>query len=133
MTDYIYRILLLYPESRRAEIDDWYESQFPDAGELLSYVGVRDQVQWYVASFVATRHDITRWLARLTSELGATAPEGFVDLPRETQRQWIDGMRTGAMQALGIYIDAAWNDVGDRVDFDLALQSIGIVRPAVEI
>lgn len=129
MTQYIYRILLLYPQSRRQEIEDWYASEFHGQGTLLTPIGTKNGEQWYATSFVATKSHAEKWLARFGSELQTQIPIGFVELPREIQRQWIDGMKSAAMQALGIYIDAAWNDLGEWIEIEPVLDSLGIMRP----
>ena len=128
MTQYIYRILLLYPESREAEIEAWYASQFPDNGGLLTPIGTKNGEDWFASSFVATKSDVEKWLAVFGANLQAEVPQGFVDLPREIQRQWIVGMQTAAAQYLGIWIDAAWNDAGENCDVYAALAAMGVTR-----
>lgn len=128
MSEYPYRILLLYPQSRVAEIEAWYASQFPDAGGLLTPIGTKDGEEWFVSSFVATKNDVEKWLAVFGSNLQAEVPQGFVDLPREIQRQWIAGMQTAAAQYLGIWIDAAWNDTGENCDVEAALAAMAVTR-----
>ena len=132
MTQHVYRIMLLYPESRRQEIEDWYAIEFHGQGTLLTPIGTKNGQQWYATSFVATKSDVEKWLARFGSELQTQIPIGFVELPREIQRQWIDGMKSAAMQALGIYMDACWNDLGEWLDIGQAINALGIVRPQPE-
>ena len=133
MTQYIYRILLLYPQSRRDEIEQWYAATFPDAGPLLTPCGTKGDEDWYAASFVATKADVTQWLAVFGANLGVEVPAGFVDMPRQVQRQWIDGVKSAAIENLGIYVDSAWNDQGEMVDYYAALQSMGIVKREIDI
>jgi len=133
MSEYPYRILLLYPESRVSEIEAWYASQFPNAGGLLTPIGEKNGEDWFASSFVATKNDVEKWLAVFGSNLQADVPPVFVDLPREIQRQWIAGMQTAAAQYLGIWIDAAWNDQGERCDLNAALEAMEVHRYSIEV
>lgn len=128
MTDYIYRVLLLYPESRKPEIDQWYTEQFPNSGSLLTPCGTKESEDWYVTSFVATKADMTKWMGRFGSEIQTPIPDGFLDYPRATQIAALAGFRQAAQQHLGIWIDACWNDEGQQCDYEAALSSMGVER-----
>jgi hypothetical protein len=128
MTAFIYRILLLYPESRKQEIDTWYSEQFPDAGDLLTPCGTKDGEDWYVTSFVATKADMAKWMGRFGNEIQTPIPDGFLDFPRSNQMGALDGFRQAAQQHLGIWIDACWNDEGQMCDYEAALTAMGVAR-----
>jgi hypothetical protein len=126
MTDYIYRVLLLYPESRRDGVEAWYQSEWPNAGELLTPCGVKNGESWYVSSFVAKRSDVDRWLTIFAQSVGQEAPEGLLDLPREAQRYAMQQMALAAQQAIGIVFRAAFNDIGESVDHHALMAEIGV-------
>lgn len=127
-TAYIYSILLLYPQSRYDEIETWYQSQFPNAGSLLTPVGEKNGEQWFSSHFVATKNDVEKWLEVFGHNLGVEIPTGFVDLPRSQQMQWIEGMQQAAIENLGIYVAGAWNDEGQLCDLDEALLVMSVTK-----
>lgn len=125
-TPWIYRVLLLYPESRRAGVEAWYASEWPDAGELLTPCGSKAGESWYVSSFVAKRADVERWLAVFAQSVGQEAPEGLLDLPREAQRYAMQQMAEAAQEAIGIVFRAAFNDMGESIDHHSLMAEIGV-------
>jgi hypothetical protein len=123
---WVYRILLLYPESRRAGVEAWYQSEWPDAGELLTPCGTLDSEAWYASSFVARRSDVERWMTIFAASVGQPAPDGLLDLPRPTQRVIMQSMAIAAQQAIGIVFRAAFNDEGESVDHHALMADLGI-------
>jgi hypothetical protein len=128
VTEWTYAILLLYPEARRETVEAWYASEFPGAGELLTPIGKKAGEDWYAAHFVAKKEHATKWLEVFAATVGGTVPDGFVDLPRETQRTLMQQFSTAASQAIGISFTACFNDEGERIDHNAAVESLGIVR-----
>lgn len=126
MTQHVYRILILYPQSRFEEIEQWYASQFPGAGELLTPAGTKDAEQWYAASFVATVADVDKWIHVFHANLGPNVPLDFTELPRLNQRALLAGLQTAALATMGIYVDGCFNDESEALDFEEVKQSLEI-------
>lgn len=123
---YVYRILLLYPQSRYDEIEAWYASQFPGAGDLLTPIGTKDAEQWYASCFVATVEDVDKWIEVFAANLGPDVPLDFTELPRLNQRALLAGLQTAALANMGIYVDGCFNDQGEMCDYSAALNTLGI-------
>lgn len=126
MSDYTYRILILYPQSRFDEIEEWYEAQFPDAGPLLTSIGTKDSEDWYASCFVATVEDIDKWIAVFHANIGPDVPLSFTSLPRANQRALLAGLQAAALANMGIYIDGCFNDLGEQCDYSAALAAVGV-------
>jgi hypothetical protein len=120
-----YKILLIYPASKKQEIETWYQTQFPTSGPLLSKLNT-DSGEWYASSFSASKQEATKWLQVFGRNLGTTIPENFVELPNEVQLQWIAQMQTIAQQTLGIWIDAIFHEKGKYCDLSRGLTTMNI-------
>lgn len=123
---WIYRVLLLYPEHRRNGVEAWYQSEWPDAGRLLTPCGTLNGEEWFVSSFVAKRSDVERWMTIFAASVGQPAPEGLLDLPRPVQRVAMQQMATAAQQAIGIVFRAVFNDLGESIDHHALMAELGI-------
>ena len=126
-TEWVYRILLLYPESLRIGVEAWYASEWPDAGDLLTPCGTKNGESWYVSSFVAKRADVERWLAVFAESVGQAAPEELLDAPRDYQRITMLQMANAAQQTLGFIFRGCFNDEGEMIDHRPLMEAEGIV------
>ena len=132
MTKYIYRILLIYPileiDGVNAFVKEYIDS---DGGDwvlpFLSASG-EDPATHGWTSFVATREQAELWLSRFADHLGGEVPQGLLDSPREQQRQWMQSASMWLFQASGIYFSVAFNDMGETVDPNNALEATGLKR-----
>ena len=131
-TEYVYRVLLLYPESLRAGVEEWYVLEWPDAGELLTLCGSKDGEAWHVSSFVARRSDLERWIARFESSVGQSVPTGLLDMPRETQRIIVQQLSAAAIAVVGVAFRVAFNDDGESIDHLAVMDECGVIPLAVE-
>ena len=127
-TEYVYRVLLLYPESLRAGVEAWYASDWPDAGELLTPCGARNGENWYVSSFVARRVDLERWIGRFEQSVGQSVPAGLLDMPRETQRLVVQQLSAAAVATVGVAFRVAFNDEGEAIDHREVMTQLGVIQ-----
>lgn len=125
-TEYVYRVLLLYPESLRAGVEAWYASEWPDAGELLTPCGTKDGEKWYVSSFVARRSDLERWIGRFENSVGQSVPAGLLDMPRDAQRAVMAQLAIAALATVGVAFSVVFNDQGESIDHLAVMAAHGI-------
>lgn len=131
MSEYIYKVLLVYPEADipgvRAFIDEFID---PGQGEnwinlSLSASGQAPATHGWCC-FHATKEHAELWLARFANRLGAPAPVGLTDLPPADQLAWISQAKVALLQASGIYFDVAFG--GESPSPDAALQALSLQR-----
>jgi hypothetical protein len=137
MTDYTYKVLLIYPASEIAGVNAFVQ-EFLDptgAGWVVNcpatVTGELPLTHGWT-SFAATKEQAMVWLDRFANRLGGEAPANFTDLPRNIQRQWMQGAQGALWGASGVYFQAVFNDEGEAPDSEAALAYCGLTRVPVE-
>jgi hypothetical protein len=130
MSTYTYKILLIYPEAEIAGVRAFIE-EYIDPGQsenwidlALSATGTAPATHGWCC-FHATIPQANLWLTRFASRLGGAVPEGFTDLPRESQLAWVAGASAALFGASGIYFNAVFEG---NPDPEAALTTTGLQR-----
>lgn len=136
-TEFIYKILLIYPEERIPGVvqfiqenidpngDKWLPLTLSENGEAPATHGV--------CCFHAKKDQAELWINRYAAELGTQKPNAMTEWPKEDQRQWITGAKGGLWNSLGVYFEAVFNEDGEEPDFEAALEHCGLQRVITQL
>lgn len=134
MTDYLFRVLLIVPSSRKAGLDAFIRDEFDDAAWLtveLSATGTAP-VTHYATGFACTYSQSTKWAERLTTEGGVPLPPGFATMTPDQRIQFMEAARPTLKQLTGVIVDVCRNDQ-QWYDVDGILQTEGLERIGQDI
>lgn len=150
MTNYTYKVLLIYPQAQIAGVRAFIEEEIERGRSeywinlCLSANGQAPATHGW-CEFHATKAQATKWLDRFTAaigvglgegeamegEIGVPPPPDFVDLPREDQATWLTVAKPALLAATGTGFDVVFNDEGatfDNTRKNALLSTMGLQR-----
>ena len=135
MTDYLFRVLLIVPASRKAGLDAFISEEFDDAEWLiveLSPTGTAPATH-YATCFSCTMDDTSKWADRLATDGGVSLPPEFSGYTADQRIQFITASRPALKQNTGVIVyvcrnDGEWFDVEQILAGEI-LKRIGEVEP----
>ena len=129
MTDYLFRVLLIVPSSRKAGLDAFISEEFDDAEWLiveLSATGTAPTTH-YATYFACTMDQSSRWAERLATDGGVLLPPEFSGYTADQRIGFITAARPALKQNTGVIVYVCRND-GEWFDVEQILQAEGLVR-----
>ena len=129
MTDYLFRVLLIVPSSRKAGLDAFIREEFDDSEWLvveLSPPGTAPATH-YATCFACTMDQSGRWAERLATDGGVPLPPEFSGYTADQRIQFITAARQALKQNTGVIVYVCRND-GEWFDVEQILQAEGLVR-----
>jgi hypothetical protein len=135
MTDYLFRVLLIVPSSRKAGLDAFVRDEFDDTEWLiveLSPTGTAPTTH-YATCFACTMEQSSRWAERLATDGGVSLPPEFQHYDADQRIQFITAARPALKANTGVTVyvcrnDGEWFDV-EAILAGESLKRIGEVLP----
>ena len=135
MTDYLFRVLLIVPSSRKAGLDAFITEEFDSAEWLvveLSSTGNAPATH-YATCFACTMADTSKWADRLATDGGVPLPPEFAYYDADQRIQFITAARPSLKANTGVIVyvcrnDGEWFDV-EAILAGESLKRIGEVLP----
>lgn len=132
ITEFTYKILLIYPELRIPSVVQFIKDNFDPNGDKwlplsLSADG-KAPFTHGVTCFHARKADAEKWVDRYSNELGTQKPDQITTWTKANQKNWISNAKTGLWNNLGVYFEAVFNEDGEEPDFEAALLACGLKR-----
>ena len=129
MTDYLFRVLLIVPASRKAGLDEFIADEF-DAAEWLivelSAIGTAPATH-YATCFACTMEQSSRWADRLATDGGVSLPPEFSYYNADQRIAFMAAARPTLKANTGVIVYVCRND-GEWFDVEAILQQEGLVR-----
>ena len=129
MTNYLFRVLLIVPSSRKAGLDAFIREEFDDSEWLvveLSSMGNAPATH-YATCFACTMEQSSRWAERLSTDGGVPLPPEFSGYTADQRIQFITAARQALKQNTGVIVYVCRND-REWFDVEQILQAEGLVR-----
>lgn len=129
MTDYLFRVLLVVPSSRKAGLDAFIREEFDDEEWLvveLSATGNAPATH-YATCFACTMGDTSKWADRLATDGGVLLPPEFAYYNADQRIAFMAAARPALKQNTGVIVYVCRND-GEWFDVEQILQAEGLAR-----
>lgn len=126
-TEYVYKVLAIYPAADLAAINAFVGTAFPNFGTVTANISPDGSSNYThgAVCFHATKAQATVWVNRLATRLSLPAPTGFVDWDRAEQTAWLLAANA-LLVPLGSYFEVVFNDEGTSHNLNLAWTTMNL-------
>lgn len=113
-TRHVYRVYLIVPSARLADLNAWIASEIDPTGEswvsaTLSATGAAPATHGWT-SFAATDADAIKWVVRLAATLGGTPPANFAAYTRDQKKAYLTAAAPALRSGVGVSVWIFDND-----------------------